>query len=203
MDSGGNPDRDHDQGDDDDEWLMAQVAAGRADSMEPLVRRHGTPLLTFVRRMAGDLHRAEELFQEVFLAVWAKRHTYRPPMRFKPWLYRIAVNKCRAAFRPKGLGLVRSLSLPLDAPPGAEGGDDAPGVDPGPLRAAIATETAGLVEAAVAALPEKQRVVVILRVWNDLSYAEVAQALGVREATARSNMHDALAAIRRQLAARL
>jgi RNA polymerase sigma-70 factor (ECF subfamily) len=186
----------------DDEWLMAQVAGGRAELMERLVRRHGTPLLTFIRRMAGDRHHSEELFQEVFLAVWAKRHTYRVPMPFKPWLYRIAVNKCRAAFRTRGLGLVRSLSLPVD-PPSDAGGDDGPGRDPGPLRAAIATETARLVDAAVAALPEKQRVVVVLRVWNDLSYAEVAQTLGVREATARSNMHDALAAIRRQLEARL
>jgi RNA polymerase sigma-70 factor (ECF subfamily) len=88
-----------------DEWLMGQVAAGRADRMEPLVRRYGTPLLTFIRRMVGgDVHRSEELFQEAFLAVWAKRAQYRFPMPFKPWLYRIAVNKCRAAFRVKGLG---------------------------------------------------------------------------------------------------
>src|SRR5438552_136846 len=98
-----------------DEWLMGQVVAGRADLMEPLVRRYATPLLTFIRRMVGDVHRSEELFQEAFLAVWAKRQQYRFPMPFKPWLYKIAVNKCRASFRVKGLGLVRSLAQNVEA----------------------------------------------------------------------------------------
>jgi RNA polymerase sigma-70 factor (ECF subfamily) len=184
-----------------DEWLMGQVAAGRADLMEPLVRRYGTPLLTFIRRMVGDTHRSEELFQEAFLAVWAKRHQYRFPMPFKPWLYRIAVNKCRAAFRVKGLGAVRSLAAEGEWPRPAEhtGG----GQDDGPVQTAIANETARIVEGSVAASPRKQRMVLVMRVWNDMTYAEIAQVLGVRETTVRSNMHDALAAIRRHLEAKL
>jgi RNA polymerase sigma-70 factor (ECF subfamily) len=185
-----------------DEWLMGQVAAGRADRMEPLLRRYGTPLLTFIRRMiGGDSHRGEELFQETFLAIWAKRHQYRFPMPFKPWLYRIAVNKCRAAFRVKGLGRVRSLTSEIDA--GHFHSATCADTDPSPAQAAIAIETAALLETVVASLPPKQRLVVVLRIWNDLSYTEVAEILNVCEATVRSNMHDALAAIRRQLENRL
>src|SRR5262245_35181724 len=84
-----------------DEWLMTQVARGKRDQLEPLIRRHATPLLTFIPRMVGDRHKSEELFQEVFLAVWVKRGTYKFPRPFKPWLYAIALNKCRAAFRKK------------------------------------------------------------------------------------------------------
>src|SRR5215471_19818173 len=82
-----------------DEWLMGQVALGKRDHLEPLVRRYANPLLTFIQRMIGDRHRSEELFQEVFLAVWVKRHQYQFPRPFKPWLYQIALNKCRASFR--------------------------------------------------------------------------------------------------------
>ena len=87
--------------DDRDEWLMAQVAHGQRDCLETLVRRHATRLLTFIERMAGDRHRAEELFQEVFLAVWVKRRQYQFPRPFKPWLYTIAANRCHAAARAR------------------------------------------------------------------------------------------------------
>ena len=189
-DPSGQPDR-------RDEWLMGQMAAGRRDLMGPLVRRHGSPLLSFIRRMVADPHRSEELFQEVFLAVWAKRDQYRAASPFKPWLYAIAVNKCREAFRAKGLG--RVLRLPEDP----DGMATAATGGAGPADVAIATETAALVEAAVATLPPKQREVILLRVWGGLPYAEIAQSLGVREATVRSNMHDALAAVRRYLEPRM
>src|SRR4051812_38446539 len=84
---------------DRDESLVAQVAQGKRDHLEPLVRRYASRLLTFIRRMVGGPHRSEELFQEVFLAVWAKRHQYQSPRPFKAWLYGIAANKCRAEYR--------------------------------------------------------------------------------------------------------
>src|SRR5260221_731518 len=85
--------------DERDEWLMAQVALGHRDALEPLVRRYAGPLVGFIRRLVRDSHRGEELFQEVFLSVWQKRAQYQFPRPFKPWLYMIALNKCRADFR--------------------------------------------------------------------------------------------------------
>ena len=69
-----------------DEWLMAQVAKGSRDHLEPLVRRYASGLLSFIRNMIQDAHRSEELFQEVFLAVWRRRETYWSGLPFKPWL---------------------------------------------------------------------------------------------------------------------
>src|SRR5437588_1572173 len=86
-----------------DEEVMAQVARGHAQLLERLIRRYATPLLTFIRRQVGDRHHSEELFQEVFLAVWTKRHQYEFPRSFKNWLYAIALNKCRARFRERSL----------------------------------------------------------------------------------------------------
>ena len=69
-----------------DEWLMSQAALGDQRCLEPLVRRHASPLLTFIWRMIGDEHRSEELFQDVFLAVWTRRKQYEFPRPFRAWL---------------------------------------------------------------------------------------------------------------------
>jgi RNA polymerase sigma-70 factor (ECF subfamily) len=177
-------------GEDRDEYLMARVAHGQPELLERLLRRHAGPLLTFLRRMAGDRHASEELFQEVFLAVWRKRHQYEYPRPFKPWLYAIALNKCRAAFRARP-----RPALPL-------GGEEvAPGATP--EESAQAAETAALVGDAVTRLPPQQRAVVVLRVWEGLPYARIAELVGCGEATVRSHMHHGLAALRQHLAPRL
>jgi RNA polymerase sigma-70 factor (ECF subfamily) len=177
-----------DPGAERDEFLMAQVADGRADLLEWLVRRHATGLLTFITRMIGDRHRAEELFQEVFLAVWLKRRQYQHPRPFRPWLYTIAMNRCRAAFR-------------LRAPhPVALGDNECPAEhEATPLEHTIATETAGIVTRAVTALPPQQRAVVVLRIWQNLPYARIAEVVGCTEGTVRSHMHHGLAALREAL----
>ncbi len=176
-----------------DEELMLRVSAGNREAMGPLLRRYASPLLTFIRRMTSDWHRAEELFQEAFLAVWQDRGRYQHPRLFRPWLFGIAANKCRAEFR-KAPGLPEPLPDGLDPPAVGE---------PSPVEAAISAETATLVAQAVATLPPKQRAVLVLRLWNGLEYAEIAQALERTESTIRSEMFHALAGMRRYLEPRM
>jgi len=178
-----------------DEWLMVQVARGRRESLEPLVRRYASSVLTYIERMVGDHHLAEELFQEVFLAIWRKRKTYRFPNSFRPWLFAIATNRCRQAFRRAKPAAMQSFEEVTESEPTSS--------DPSPVEIAVATETAALVAAAVAQLPDQQRTVLVLRNWNGLSYAEIAQIVGRSEGTVRSHMHHALAGIRRYLEPRL
>lgn len=173
-----------------DEYLMARVGRDQSELFEKLLRRHASPLLTFLQRMVGDHHRGEELFQEVFLALWVKRHQYQYPRPFKPWLYAIALNKCRAWFRRRGWA-----PLPLDAEETLTPATSSAS----PADAAIATETAVLVNRAIQRLPHQQRAVVVLRVWDGLSYAQIAEVIGCTEATARSHMHHGLAALRTHL----
>src|SRR4051812_8281710 len=176
-----------DPGEDRDEFLMARVARGEAELLERLLRRHASPLLTFIRRMVGDRHRSEELFQEVFLAVWDRRRQYAYPRPFKAWLYAIALNKCRAAFR--------SRPPPHRSLDGV--GPAAPDVPP--PEALIADETAALVSHAVTLLPPQQRAVVVLRIWEGLPYDRIAEVVGRTESTVRSHMHHGLAALRKHL----
>lgn len=187
-----NPGSGHDR----DEWLMIQVAQGHAERLEPLVRRYGTLLLSFICSLIGDRQRSEDLFQDVFLAVWQKRHLYQFPRPFKPWLYGIAINRVRRAWRRRSERLQRSF----EADPASA---ELHALDLSPSDSAIATETATLVQLAVATLPRKQQMVVTMRIWNGFSYAEIAQAMNVREGTVRSNMHDALVRIRRFLEPRM
>src|SRR6516165_3700536 len=167
-----------DSGNERDELLMAQAALGEHAPLEQLVRRHAGPLLTFLRRMVGDPHRSEELFQEVFLAVWSKRHQYEFPRSFRNWLFAIAVNKCRADFRARTavLSFVEEDAAMVPSAPGLS-----------PVETLIAAETAARVDVAVRRLPEQQRLVVVLRVWQGLSYAAIADLLRVSEATVRSH----------------
>ncbi len=178
-----------------DEELMRHVAAGSRTHLSQLMRRYANPLLTFLRRMTGDAHTGEELFQEVFLAIWTGRKTYEYPRPVRNWLFGIASNKCRAEHRQAARewrpihGSVADL-LPADG-------------DPAPHDVIVATETAALVEQAVLQLPEQQRRVVVLRVWNGYGYACIASILGRSEATVRSHMFHALSALRKFLEPKL
>ena len=158
------------------------------------MRRYASPLLTFIQRTVGHRDRAEDLFQEVFLAVWVWRRRYRYPRPFRPWLFGIALNKCRADMRRQTYAPARLDNCPADCPAAS---------DPAPGEAAAASETAALVAEAVGRLPPAQRAVVTMRVWNGLSYHEIAEAMGRSKATVRSHMFHGLAAIRRHLEPRM
>jgi RNA polymerase sigma-70 factor (ECF subfamily) len=177
-----------------DEELMGLVQAGGREGLSALMRRYANPLLTFLRRMTGDHHRSEELFQDVFLAVWVQRAEFATLRSFRAWLFGIASNKCRSDVRSR---LRRPLVL--------AGDDTASVLEDGasPQEAAVATETATIVEQAVLNLPHVQRQVVVLRVWNSLSYLAIAQIIGCSEGTARSHMFHALNSMRLYLEPRL
>jgi RNA polymerase sigma-70 factor (ECF subfamily) len=178
-----------------DERLMGELAGGRTDRLEPLVRRHATTLMTFIRRMVGSRADSEDVFQEVFVSVWKSRHRYDVDRPFKPWLFAIARNACRARFRFRP-----APALSLDA----AGSSPQPAVaDPPAGEAAVDRERQTLVLNAVQQLPERQRAVVVMRLWSGMSYAEIAKAMGRREATVRAHMHYALVALREYLEPRL
>jgi RNA polymerase sigma-70 factor (ECF subfamily) len=182
-----------------DEWLMQQVTLGSAAHLDVLVRRHASPILTFTTRLLGSASRGEEAFQDTFLSIWSRRNTYRYPSPFRPWLFRIAHNKCREISRGRDFLALRYNDEPA---PDSLNSAHHPSI-PGPADIAIALETTLIVESAVAQLPEQQRATLIMRVWNNMSYSEIAEALAIAEPTARSAMHYALQSMRRILEPRL
>lgn len=169
---------------------MQQVADGKREAFSLLMRRHANPVLTFLARMTGNLDRAEELFQEVFLTLWLMRHKYDPAQPFRPWLFGIARMKCLHEFRQNYQSRTAAGSVLVEF-----NLDDGPG----PVETAIATEDAKSVAAALARLPEQQRTVVSLRIWNGLSYRDIAEVIGSTEVTARSHMFHGLNSLRKVL----
>jgi len=176
-----------------DEGLMRQVSQGRREQLGVLLRRYATPLLTFLERMLGDRHQAEELFQEVFLAVWTERNRYDGERPFHAWLFGIALNKCRADLRRRGRQPMPAETAQQVAAP----------ADGSPVEVALTAERATLVAAALAELPDVQRMVLTLRIWQGMSYAEIGAAIERTESTARSHMFHALATVRSFLERRL
>ena len=134
--------------DESDERLMLRFQAGDAPAFEVLVRRHRTPVFSFLVRLTGDRARAEDLCQEVFLKVVKASRTWEERARFRTWVYAIARNLAvdearRAAFR---------RAEPLDAP-GPAGAAAHPADNPPPDAAAEAALLRPKLEAALAALP--------------------------------------------------
>lgn len=169
---------------------MGQVAQGRHEPLETLMRRHASPVLTFIHRMLGNRHRAEELFQEVFLAIWIKRSTYKLEQPFRCWLYAIAANCCRVELRRRPSPVTTSNEI-LSAEVVADGKT--------PVDSVLTGEIASMIESAIADLPVRQRTVVVMRIWNQMSFAEIANAIESTEGTARSHMHHALKSLRQRL----
>jgi RNA polymerase sigma-70 factor (ECF subfamily) len=182
--------------DERDEHLMLRFQKGDVRAFEVLVRRHRTPVFSFLLRLTGDRGRAEDLCQETFLKVVKAAPGWEERARFRTWMFSIARNLAvdesrRAAFRRVET---------LDAEGGA-GAAEARSEDPAPDRAVEATLLRPKLEAALAALPPEQREVFVLREHAGLRFAEIAEVTGVPENTVKSRMRYALEALRAKLAA--
>jgi RNA polymerase sigma-70 factor (ECF subfamily) len=176
-----------------DERLMLRFQAGDVRAFEELVRRHRTPVFSFLLRLTGDRGRAEDLCQETFLRLVRASAGWEPRALLRTWLYQVARNQAvdearRQAFR---------RAEPLDDP--ARGVEPSP--DPGPDAAAEGALLRPKLEAALAALPEEQREVFLLREHAGLRFAEIAAVTGVPENTVKSRMRYALEALRAGLEA--
>jgi len=185
--------------DESDERLMLRFKAGDARAFEVLVRRHRTPVFSFLVRLTGDRARAEDLTQEAFLKVVKASAAWEERARFTTWLFAIARNLAvdesrRQAFR---------RAEPLEpVRPDERRRDEAAAEDPPPDRAADAAMIRPKLEAALQALPPEQREVFLLREYSGLKFAEIAEVTGTPENTVKSRMRYALEALRAELAAR-
>jgi RNA polymerase sigma-70 factor (ECF subfamily) len=166
------------------------------DAFASLVQHWEIPIRRLCVRMLGDEHRAEDLAQEAFARVFAKRRDYAPTARFSTWLWRIALNLCHDELRRRA----RRPELSLDGG-AAEGGwaDHLTDRDPRPDEALSAAETAAHVRRALQHLPETYRVVLVLRHYENLKFAEIAEVLGIPEGTVKSRMVEGLSRMARVL----
>ncbi len=180
----------------DPDWeLVARVAVGDREAFGELVERHHRRLLRVCERLLGDAEEARDAVQEVFLKVMVKAGGFRPRALVSTWLYRVAVNHCLNVLRRRRL--LRWVSL---GP--AEEDATAVAVDPpeeraDPHRQLDARRRWRQVQRAVAALPPSQRAVLVLARFEELSYKEIAETLGITLGAVESRLFRAMRALER------
>jgi RNA polymerase sigma-70 factor (ECF subfamily) len=178
-----------------DEQLMWRVKMNDdAKAFAALMQRWEKPIQSLCARMTGDVYRAQDLSQDTFARLFAKRKSYEPSGRFSTFLWRIALNLCYDELRK----LKRRPEEPLDATEG----DDAnmPWDGPSPDTAVAGEERAAAVRSALQQLAEPYRVVVILRHYEGLKFREIADVLDIPEGTVKSRMAEALSQLAHLLA---
>jgi RNA polymerase sigma-70 factor, ECF subfamily len=160
-----------------DACLVEQCLRGDTSAFRPLVERYQKVLFTVAVRMLNDEAEAADAVQNAFVRSFQKLATFDREHKFFSWLYRILVNECLNVRR------ARARFEPL-APTIASSGDD-------PHRGAERAETKAKVQDALRQLPPAYREVIVLRHFADLSYDEIAAAVGIPEKTVKSRLYSA------------
>jgi RNA polymerase sigma-70 factor (ECF subfamily) len=159
------------------EDLMTRIAKGDGDAFEILVDRHQASVLNLIYRFIGDRTQAKDLAQEVFIKVWQAAKTYRPEAKFTTWIYRIATNVCfnelKSARRRRWFQFRRSNE-------DNEGSIEETFSDGSPTAEdlLLERERSRQISDALQSLPDNQRMALVLKRYDDLSYAEIAQIIG-------------------------
>lgn len=157
----------------DDVRLMALTGKGDTVAFERLVERHQTLVAGTVARMLGNNAEVEDIAQQVFVRVWKSANRYVPRAKFTTWLLKIARNLVFNELRRRK----RHTTVALSSEPG---GEEMPLRDERgqtPDAALLESELNGAIESAIQALPETQRMAVILRRYEELSYEDIAEVL--------------------------
>jgi len=179
--------------------LMLAFQAGDETAFDRLVELYSGCVYALCTRFLGEVAGREDLVQETFVRVLRARQRYRPTARFSTWLYRIAFNLC-ANWRERRRE-PRSLDAPFDdgsrAPEPAAG---PPASTDDPSAALERRDVVRAVRDAVASLPEKQRMALILAKYEELSHAEIAAVLDSSEKAIKSLVHRARERLRELLA---
>ena len=180
-----------------DDILIRRAAAKDESAFEQLMLLHQKPVYNICYRMAGNADDALDLSQEVFLKLWRTLEQYQFDAAFSTWLFRLTSNVCIDFLRAARRHLVVPISG-LDAD-GEEYTLDAPDPAKLPEEELLAREEREELRAAMALLAPEQRLILSLRVENDLSYTDIAAVLGVREGTVKSRLARARDQLRKKL----
>lgn len=183
--------------------LLRRARDGQPDALGELVVRYQDRVYNLMARMVGPGPDAEELAQEAFLKAFEKLHSFRGHSRFYTWLFRIAANLAISHRRRKTRLTFTSLTRRDDD---GERQNHEPTAElaarrtPAPDARIIGRETAERLAAAMDALDEDFRVVVVLRDIENMDYAQIGEVLNLPPGTVKSRLHRARNMLRTALA---
>jgi RNA polymerase sigma-70 factor (ECF subfamily) len=183
----------------DDAAIMLELRAGNMAGFDFLIQKYRKPIIHFMYRMVHNQAVAEELAQEVFLRVYRSRETYRAEARFSTWLYRIAtnlgVNHARDTRHERTASTVY-----LDEPDSETG--STPDVADTTLSAEdklLRQERLNAIRQHVLALPERQRMAVLMHKYEGMDYKQIGDVLKLSESATKSLLFRAYQTLREKL----
>lgn len=181
-----------------DQEVVEAVLAGEQHRFGELVGRYQGAIVNYVYRMLGQYEDAVDLSQDVFVKAYTALHSYQPKYPFSAWLFRIARNAAIDEIRRRRLTLV-SIDEPLQTQEGSLERELASD-NPGPEQTLLDGEARGLIDRALAGLPDKYREPLVLRHAADMSYEEIAEALELPLGTVKTRIFRGREALREALA---
>jgi len=167
-----------------------------AEAFAVLVERWEGPIQNLCTRMLGDAHRGEDLAQEAFARVFAKRKAYEPRGKFSTFLWRVALNLCYDELRRRDRRRETSLEGAFDNDEPDYVSDELP-----PDISLAREESAERVRTSLMKISEAYRSVLVLRHYEDLKFRKIADVLGIPEGTVKSRMAEGLSQLARLLEA--
>jgi RNA polymerase sigma-70 factor, ECF subfamily len=185
----------------DDAAIMLELRAGNMAGFDFLIQKYRKPIVHFMYRMVHNQAVAEELAQEVFLRVYRSRETYRAEARFSTWLYRIAtnlgVNYARDTRHERTASTVYLDEADSETGTTPDVADSTPDVEARMLR----QERLNAIRQHVLALPERQRMAVLMHKYEGMDYKQIGDVLKLSESATKSLLFRAYQTLREKLKA--
>ena len=179
----------------EDVRLMRLVARGDTRAFEKVIERHQALVAGTAARMLGSNSDVEDIAQQVFIRVWKSARRYVPRAKFTTWLLKITRNLVFNELRRAK----RRAQVPLQSDPGSEEIPLKDEINPAPDASLLEDELQRAIEEAIMQLPESQRMALVLRRYEQLSYEEIAQVLDLSVPAVKSVLFRARTELRSRL----
>src|SRR3989442_4261562 len=181
--------------DDEGVRLMRLVSRGDTNAFEKLIERHQALVAGTVARMLSSNSDVEDIAQQVFIRVWKSARRYVPRAKFTTWLLKITRNLVFNELRRTK----RHAHVPLQSEPGAEDPPLKDETNLAPDVSLLETELQQTIEDAILQLPETQRMALVLRRYEQLSYEQIAEVLDLSVPAVKSVLFRARSELRSRL----
>src|ERR1043166_5271798 len=179
----------------EDVRLMGLVGRGDTNALEKLIERHQALIAGTVARMLGSNSDVEDIAQQVFIRVWKSARRYVPRAKFTTWLLKITRNLVFNELRRTK----RHAHVPLQPEPGTEDPPLKDETNLAPDASLLEVELRRTIEEAILQLPETQRMALVLRRYEQLSYDQIAEILDLSVPAVKSVLFRARTELRSQL----
>lgn len=179
-----------------DDQIIERTLAGETEAFGLLVRRWENPIYGLSLRMLGRDEEARDVCQETFLAAFRNLRKFRGEAKFSSWIYRIALNACNSRLRRPDTNRTRSLD---DEQEDGRREELADRTSEAATESLQREQLSAIVRKALNALPSEMRQVIVMKEYEELTFAEIAEILEIPVSTVKSRVYTGLQQLRARL----